>query len=79
VTAEKPSTPKDAADAKDSTLASVGNVESPKPASALQRTTVRLLPVLPSLLTLETPVAPRPAGKDASEQRISMLANTGRW
>jgi hypothetical protein len=79
VAAEKPSTPKDPVDVKDSTLASVGNVESPKPASAPQRTPVRLQPLLPGLVTLETPVAPRPAGKDASEQRISMLANSGRW
>jgi hypothetical protein len=79
VAVEKPATPQDAADAKDSTLASVGSVESPKPAGAQQRITTRLLPVLPGLISIEAPVAPRPTGKNASEQRISMLGNTGRW
>lgn len=78
VAAQKPPTPRDTADAGDRTLASAAPPPPPPPAEKPQRTAVRTVPVSP-VVSVQVPPPPRPVGRQAVDQRVSMQGNSGRW
>ena len=78
VAAQKPPTPRDTADAGDRTLASAAPPPPPPPAEKPQRTAVRAVPVSP-VVSVQVPPPPRPVGRQAVDQRVSMQGNSGRW
>jgi hypothetical protein len=78
VATEKPPTPRDTADAGDRTLASAAPPPPPPPASQTQRATGRTVAVSP-VVSVQVPAPPRPVGRQAAEQRVSLQGNSGRW
>jgi filamentous hemagglutinin family protein len=79
VPAEKPPTPRDAADSGDMTLQAAAPPPPPKPASQPVRASVQTVAVSPGLVSTQIPVPPRPPAGAALDQRLPGTGNSARW